>query len=141
MSAMNEHAYARWRAPGLMGRAIAFGIVLAMNLNAPASRMGWAEEGAKGTRQAAASDKVVRIDNFTFIPDRLVVRAGETVTWINEDDIPHVVAASNKIFRSRALDTDDKYSFTFTTPGVYEYFCSMHPHMKATIVVEAGQSR
>jgi plastocyanin len=83
----------------------------------------------------------VRIDNFTFIPDRLVVRAGKTVTWINEDDIPHVVAASNKLFRSRALDTDDKYSFTFTTPGVYEYFCSMHPHMKATIVVEAGQPR
>jgi plastocyanin len=141
MSAMNERAYARRRSPGLIGRAIAFGIVLAMNLNAPASRMGWAEEGAKGTWQSAASDKVVRIDNFTFIPDRLVVRAGETVTWINEDDIPHVVAASNKIFRSRALDTDDKYSFTFTTPGVYEYFCSMHPHMKATIVVEAGQSR
>jgi plastocyanin len=124
-----------------MGRAIAFGIVLAMNLNAPAARMGWAEEGVKGTRQAAANDKVVRIDNFTFIPDRLTVRAGETVTWINEDDIPHAVAASNKTFRSRALDTDDKYSFTFTTPGVYEYFCSMHPHMKATIVVEAGQSR
>jgi plastocyanin len=124
-----------------MGRAIAFGIVLAMNLNAPAARMGWAEEGVKGTRQAAANDKVVRIDNFTFIPDRLTVRAGETVTWINEDDIPHAVAASNKTFRSRALDTDDKYSFTFTMPGVYEYFCSMHPHMKATIVVEAGQSR
>jgi len=112
-----------------------------MNLNAPGSRMGWAEDGAKGARVAAASDKVVRIDNFTFIPDRLVVRAGETVTWVNEEDIPHAVAATDKTFRSRALDTDDKYSFTFTSPGVYEYFCSMHPHMKATIVVEAGQSR
>jgi hypothetical protein len=76
MSAMNKRAQARWRSPGLMGRAIAFAIVLAMNLNVPASRVGWAEDGAKGIRQAAASDKVVRIDNFTFIPDRLVVRAG-----------------------------------------------------------------
>lgn len=84
---------------------------------------------------------MVRIDNFTFIPDRFVVRAGETVTWVNEDDIPHAVAATDKTFRSRALDTDDKYSFTFTSPGVYEFFCSLHPHMKATIVVEAGQSR
>jgi plastocyanin len=138
---MNERAQARWQSPGLMGRAIAFGIVLAVNFNPPASYVGRAEDAAKGARQAPASDKVVRIDNFTFIPDRLVVRAGETVTWINEDDIPHTLAASNKTFRSRALDTDDKYSFTFTTPGVYEYFCSMHPHMKATIVVEAGQPR
>lgn len=141
MFAMNERARARWRSPGLIGRAIAFAIVLAMNLNAPASRMGWAEDAAKGARDAAANGKVVRIDNFAFIPERLVVRAGETVTWLNEDDIPHAIAASNKTFRSRALDTDDKYSFTFTTPGVYEYFCSMHPHMKATIVVEAGQSK
>jgi len=138
MFAMKERAR---RSPALIGRATAFAIVLAMNLNGPASRTGWAEDAAKGARVAAADGKVVRIDNFTFIPDRLVVRAGDTVTWLNEDDIPHAVAASDKSFRSRALDTDDKYSFTFTTPGVYEYFCSMHPHMKATIVVEAGQSR
>ena len=79
----------------------------------------------------------VGIDNFTFSPQSLTVKAGTTVTWTNNDDIPHTVAAVNKQFRSKALDTDDSYSFVFTTPGTYEYFCSIHPHMTATIVVEA----
>jgi plastocyanin len=84
----------------------------------------------------AEGDQVtVKIDNFTFEPDKLTVKAGTTVTWINEDDIPHTVVATNKAFRSKALDTDDKFSFTFATPGSYEYFCSLHPHMKAMVVV------
>ena len=84
----------------------------------------------------AATDAAVKIDNFTFGPEKLTVKAGTTVTWTNEDDIPHTVVATNRAFRSKALDTDDKFSFTFTTPGSYEYFCSLHPHMKATVVVE-----
>jgi amicyanin len=79
----------------------------------------------------------VAIDNFTFNPQKLTVKAGATVTWTNMDDIPHAVAAVNKQFRSKTLDTDDAYSFTFTTPGSYEYFCSLHPHMTGTIMVEA----
>jgi amicyanin len=79
----------------------------------------------------------VTIDNFTFTPQRLTVKAGTTVIWTNKDDIPHAVAAVSKLFRSQALDTDQDYSFTFTTPGSYEYFCSLHPHMTGTIVVEA----
>lgn len=86
---------------------------------------------------ARAADTEVTIDNFTFAPDRITVKAGTTVTWINRDDIPHTVALATRLFKSKALDTDDKFSFTFTTPGTYEYFCSLHPHMKATIVVEA----
>ena len=86
---------------------------------------------------ARAADTEVTIDNFTFAPDRITVKAGTTVTWINRDDIPHTVASATRLFKSKALDTDDKFSFTFTTPGTYEYFCSLHPHMKATIVVEA----
>jgi plastocyanin len=85
---------------------------------------------------ARAADLAVKIDNFTFSPPRLVVKAGTTVTWTNGDDIPHTVAASSKEFRSKALDTDDKFSFTFMTPGSYGYFCSLHPHMTGTIVVE-----
>jgi amicyanin len=85
-----------------------------------------------------AEDAQVKIDNFTFDPPTLAIAAGTTVTWINEDDIPHALAATNKAFKSKALDTDDKFSFTFTAPGTYEYFCSLHPHMKATIVVGAG---
>jgi plastocyanin len=87
---------------------------------------------------ARAADTEVTIDNFTFAPDRVTVKAGTTVTWINRDDIPHTVASATRLFKSKALDTDDKFSFTFTTPGTYEYFCSLHPHMKATIVVEAA---
>ena len=66
------------------------------------------------------------------------MKAGTTVTWTNQDDIPHTVASSQQAFRSKALDTDDKFSFTFTTPGSYKYFCSLHPHMTGTIVVEAA---
>ena len=86
---------------------------------------------------ARAADTEVTIDNFTFTPERVTLNAGTTVTWINRDDIPHTVASTTRLFKSKALDTDDKFSFTFTTPGTYEYFCSLHPHMKATIVVEA----
>lgn len=80
----------------------------------------------------------VGIDNFTFNPKRLAVKAGATVTWTNQDDIPHAVAAVSRQFKSKALDTGDAFSFTFTTPGTYEYFCSLHPHMTGTIVVEAA---
>jgi len=78
----------------------------------------------------------VMIDNFTFTPQRVTVKAGTTVTWVNEDDIPHTVAATGKEFKSKVLDTDDKFAFTFMTAGTYEYFCSLHPHMTGTIVVE-----
>ena len=78
----------------------------------------------------------VKIGNFSFGPQELKVKAGSTVTWTNEDDIPHTVVSPNN-FRSQVLDTDGTYRFTFTTPGTYKYFCSLHPHMTGTIVVEA----
>ena len=85
---------------------------------------------------AAANTMEVKIDNFTFAPQRITVKAGTTVTWINEDDIPHTVVANQKAFKSKVLDTDDKYTFTFTTAGTYDYFCSLHPHMTGSVVVE-----
>src|SRR5262249_2450916 len=86
---------------------------------------------------ARAAQLEVKIDNFTFGPQKLTVKVGDTVTWINEDDIPHTVVSTGR-FRSKALDTDDKYAFTFTTPGTYQYFCGLPPHMQGTIVVEAA---
>jgi amicyanin len=80
----------------------------------------------------------VKIDNFTFDPPEITVKSGATVTWTNRDDIPHTVVAKELAFRSKALDTDDTYSFTFTTAGTYEYFCSLHPHMVGKIVVRAA---
>jgi amicyanin len=78
----------------------------------------------------------VTIDNFVFEPARVTVKAGTTVTWTNRDDIPHTVAAKERQFKSKVMDTDESYSFTFSTPGEYTYFCSLHPHMTGTIVVE-----
>jgi len=89
---------------------------------------------------AWAADATVTIDNFTSKPQQLTVKAGTTVTWVNQDDIPHALASSAKVFKSKALDTDDKFSFTFAIPGVYDYFCSLHPHMTGTIVVESGKT-
>jgi plastocyanin len=84
---------------------------------------------------ARADETKVTIDNFTFNPQRLTVKAGTTVTWTNQDDIPHTIV-NPPVFRSKPLDTEQSYSFTFTTPGTYTYFCSLHPHMTGTIVVE-----
>ena len=89
--------------------------------------------------QTAAPAGAVSIDNFTFTPASLKVKTGTTVTWTNRDDIPHGIASSDNAFKkSKALDTDDSYSFTFTTPGTFQYFCYIHPHMVGTIVVEAA---
>ena len=91
-------------------------------------RPGWAQDPVASA---------VSIHNFTFTPQTLTVKAGTTVTWNNKDDIPHGIASDNNAFRrSKALDTDDKFAFMFTTPGTYQYFCYLHPYMKGTIVVQ-----
>ncbi len=91
---------------------------------------------AAAAESAAAAEAKVTIDNFTFTPQSVTIKAGTTVTWVNQDDIPHTVMATEKAFRSKVLDTDNTYSFTFTSAGTYQYFCSLHPHMTGTIVVE-----
>ena len=85
--------------------------------------------------KAATQDTKVMIDNFTFEPAQLTVKVGTTVTWTNRDDIPHTVVSAGK-FRSKTMDTDGTFSFTFTTAGDYKYFCSLHPHMTGAIKVE-----
>lgn len=89
-----------------------------------------------GGHGALADEAKVKISDFSFAPATLTVPAGTTVTWDNEDEEPHLVVDSGKAFTSEALDTGDRYSFTFTTPGKYTYFCSIHPHMVGTIIVE-----
>ena len=79
----------------------------------------------------------VKIDNFSFTPQTVTVSAGTQVTWTNLDDIPHTVVSEDKTtFKSHALDTDEKFSFTFTQHGTYTYFCSIHPKMTAKVVVQ-----
>jgi amicyanin len=84
---------------------------------------------------ARAQEIQVTIDNFTFSPPELTVKVGDTVTWTNHDDIPHTIVSAGK-FRSKTLDTDNTYSFTFASAGDYKYFCSLHPHMTGMIKVE-----
>ncbi len=78
----------------------------------------------------------VNIDNFSFTPMEITISAGSQVTWINKDDVPHTVVSVDHQFKSKALDTDEKFSFTFPNPGTYEYFCSVHPKMTGKIVVK-----
>jgi plastocyanin len=77
----------------------------------------------------------VKIDNFTFGPADVIVTAGATVTWTNRDDIPHTVVSGDKVFKSKVLDSDEEFAFTFGTPGTFPYFCSLHPKMTGTVVV------
>ena len=85
---------------------------------------------------AAQEANSVIIDNFTFTPKELTVPVGTTVKWVNHDDIPHTVMDTNKSFRSKPLDTDDTFSFTFATAGTFNYFCSLHPQMVGKIIVQ-----
>ncbi|HKW74637.1 MAG TPA: cupredoxin family copper-binding protein [Terriglobales bacterium] len=78
----------------------------------------------------------IKIDNFSFAPLKVSVRAGTTVQWTNRDDIPHtVVSEDNATFKSQVLDTDQEFTYTFRKPGTYRYYCSLHPRMAAEIVV------
>jgi plastocyanin len=78
----------------------------------------------------------VKIDNFSFAPANITIAAGTTVTWTNNDDVPHVVTSDDKLFRSKALDTDDRFAYTFAKPGTYAYYCAIHPKMTAKVVVQ-----
>jgi plastocyanin len=90
---------------------------------------------------ASAQDKTastaeVKIDNFSFGPAAITISVGTTVTWINRDDIPHTVVSTDKVFKSKVLDTDEKFSYTFSKAGEYPYFCSIHPKMTGKVVVQ-----
>ena len=85
---------------------------------------------------AAEEVRMVSIDNFTFSAKELTVPVGSTVRWINHDDILHSVVAKNATFRSKALDTDDVYSFRFSSAGSFDYLCGQHPLMTGTIIVK-----
>jgi plastocyanin len=110
---------------GSMSLALALVIALASMVH-PAPVRG--EEAQGGTE--------VKVDNFTFSPVTLTVPVNTTVTWVNKDDLPHVIASNDGLFKSKALDTDQKYSYTFSKSGTYSYYCSIHPKMVGKIVVQ-----
>jgi plastocyanin len=88
-----------------------------------------------GAQQKPSSTEV-KIDNFSFGPGTVTIPAGTTVTWTNHDDIPHTVVSTETSFKSKVMDTDEKFSFTFSKAGTYTYFCSIHPKMTGKIVVQ-----
>jgi plastocyanin len=88
------------------------------------------------TQATQAATAEVKIDNFSFGPAALTVAVGTTVTWVNHDDIPHTVVSTEGAFKSKVLDTDEKFSFTFSKAGSYPYFCSIHPKMTGKVVVQ-----
>ncbi len=96
--------------------------------------------GLVGVQKALAADAPagaqVVIDNFSFTPQTLTVKAGTPITWTNRDDIPHTVVSEDKTFKSKALDTDETFTFTLSKPGTYSYFCSIHPKMTGKVVVQ-----
>jgi len=100
--------------------------------------LGAGQTGFVASAQQKLETTEVKIDNFTFGPAALTVPVGTTVTWINKDDIPHTVVSTDdpKTFKSRVLDTDEKFSFTFSKPGTFPYFCSIHPKMTGKVIVQ-----
>jgi plastocyanin len=99
-----------------------------------ATLLGHAQEPVSAKAPTNAAE--ITIDNFTFTPGALTVKVGTKITWKNRDDVPHVIMSTDNIFRSKALDTDDQFSFTPTKPGTYEYFCSIHPKMTGKLIVQ-----
>lgn len=95
-----------------------------------------AKSGAtEKTKTPDVANQVV-IDNFSFAPATMTVTAGTKVTWINRDDVPHTVDENDRRFKSGVMDTDDQYSYTFSSPGTFKYFCALHPKMTGEIIVK-----
>jgi plastocyanin len=96
----------------------------------------WA--AAAGTQPTSQAAVIVKIENFAFMPKVLEIAAGATVTWQNADDVPHTATSKNdpQVFDSGPLDTDEKFSFTFSKPGKYTYYCKVHPHMTGVVIVK-----
>ena len=93
-------------------------------------------QSAPAAQESKGTTAEVKIDNFSFSPATITVAAGTTVRWTNHDDIPHTVVEDKEKFKSKTLDTDEQFSYTFTKPGTYDYFCSIHPKMTGKVVVQ-----
>ena len=91
---------------------------------------------ASNNNQPFAATAEVKIDNFSFGPQTVTVPVGTTVTWTNRDDIPHTSVSTEDVFKSKVMDTDEKFSYTFTKAGTYPYYCTIHPKMTGKVVVQ-----
>jgi plastocyanin len=90
----------------------------------------------RASDQPSTANVAIKIDNFVFGPQAITVPVGTTVTWTNSDDIPHTAVSTDGVFKSNVMDTDEKFSYTFSKAGTYSYYCSVHPKMTGQIVVK-----
>jgi plastocyanin len=118
-----------------MRRRVSTGVLLA-TFGLGIAGLGAGAGNVTASAQPKPETMEVKIDNFTFGPAELTVMVGTTITWTNRDDIPHTVVNTDKAFKSKVLDTDAQFSFTFSTPGTFPYFCSIHPKMTGKVVVQ-----
>lgn len=109
--------------------SVALPVLIAMMLLAASS-------SSAANAEPSAATAGVKIDNFVFGPQTLTVPVGTTVVWTNSDDIPHTSVSTEGLFKSKVLDTDEKFSYTFTKAGTYPYYCTIHPKMTGKIVVQ-----
>jgi len=86
--------------------------------------------------QPSAANAEVKIDNFSFGPQTITVPVGATVTWTNKDDVPHTSVSTEGVFKSKVMDTDEQFSYTFTKAGSYPYYCTIHPKMTGKVLVQ-----
>jgi plastocyanin len=118
-----------------MKRLICFAAVLMMAVLAGCAGRE-AQSDAQPGGGGNAAPVAVSIDNFTFKPDVVAIPVGGKITWTNRDDVPHTVKSNDGSFTSAALDTDRTFTRVFAAPGEYAYFCSIHPHMTARVIVK-----
>jgi plastocyanin len=119
----------------MSGKAARIGLVtLAIALAAMLTTVG--PVGGVGAQEKAPAGVEVKIDNFSFGPATVTVPVGTTVTWTNRDDIPHTAVSTDGVFKSKVMDTDDKFSFVFNKPGTYPFYCTIHPKMTGQIIVQ-----
>ena len=111
---------------------LAFGMVAGFNHLTTT----WRPSRAAALTKPETAAVEVKIDNFAFGPNAITVAVGTKVTWTNHDDIPHTVVSNDQLFKSKVLDTDQTFSFTFDKPGTFPYFCSLHPKMTGKVIVQ-----
>jgi plastocyanin len=117
-----------------MWRSLSIAVLAVLMMGIVALGAGSKNLALAGPQKSATAE--VKIDNFSFVPAELTIPVGTAVTWTNRDDIPHTVRSSDDVFKSKVLDTDEKFSFTFSKAGTYPYFCSIHPKMTAKVIVQ-----
>jgi len=119
-----------------MTRKIEFLTALAIPVTIAVLLLLTGSQNVRANDQPSAAAAAVKIDNFVFGPQAITVPVGTTVTWTNSDDIPHTAVSTDGVFKSKVMDTDEKFSYTFTQAGTYPYYCSVHPKMTGQIVVK-----